>query len=60
MLKNPPTSAGDIKDVDSIPVGKMPWRKEGMGPSPVFLPGESHGQEEPEDYSPRGRKESTE
>ena len=28
-------------------VGKIPWRK-GWQPIPVFLPGESHGQEEPD------------
>ena len=27
-------------------VGKIPWRREWQ-PTPVFLPGESHGQEEP-------------
>ena len=38
-------------------VGKAPWRREWQ-PTPVFLPGESHGQRSLEGYSPWGRKES--
>ena len=38
-------------------VGKIPWRRQGQ-PTPVFLPGESHGQRSLVGYSPRGRKES--
>ena len=34
-------------------VGKIPWRRAGQH-SPVFLPGESHGQ----GYGPWGSKES--
>ena len=34
-----------------------PWRREWQ-PTPVFLPGESHGQRSLVDYSPRGHKES--
>ena len=34
-----------------------PVEKE-MQPTPVFLPGESHGQRSLAGYSPRGRKES--
>ena len=34
-----------------------PWRKEWQ-PTPVFLPGESHGERSLADYSPRGCKES--
>ena len=30
--------------------------EEGMQPTPVFLPGESHGQRSLMDYSPRGGK----
>ena len=37
-------------------VGKIPWRREWQ-PTPVFLPGESHGQRNLVDYSPRGHKE---
>ena len=32
--------------------------KKGMAPTPVFLPGESHGQRSLAGYSPQGRKES--
>ena len=38
-------------------VGKIPWRKEWQ-PTPVFLPGESHGQRSLVDYSPWDCKES--
>ena len=38
-------------------VGKIPWRRKWQ-PTPVFLPGESHGQRGPEGYSPRGHKDS--
>ena len=38
-------------------VGKIPWRREWQ-PSPVFLPGESHGQRSVAGYSPWGHKES--
>ena len=35
----------------------MPWRR-AWQPTPVFLPGKSHGQRSLEDYSPWGCKES--
>ena len=38
-------------------VGQIPWRK-GWQPTPVFLPGESHGWRILAGYSPWGRKES--
>ena len=38
-------------------VEKIPWRREWQ-PTPVFLPGESHGQRRLEGYSPCSRKES--
>ena len=38
-------------------VGKIPWRREWL-PTPVFLPGEFHGQRSLESYSPWGRRES--
>ena len=37
-------------------VGKFPWRKEWL-PTPVFLPGEFHGQRNLAGYSPWGHKE---
>ena len=38
-------------------VGKIPWRRE-WPPTPVFLPGEPHGQRSLAGYSPWGRTES--
>ena len=38
-------------------VGKISWRR-AWQPTPVFLPGESHGQRILADYSPWGGKES--
>ena len=41
----------------SIPgSGKIPWRRKWQ-PTPVFLPGKSHGQRSLEGHSPWGRKE---
>ena len=40
----------DKGDVDSVP-GKIPWRRVWQ-PTPVFLPGESHGQRSLAGYSP--------
>ena len=38
-------------------VGKIPWRRKWQ-PTPVFLPGKSHGQSTLVSYSLKGRKES--
>ena len=38
-------------------IGKIPWRRKWQ-PTPVFLPGESHGQRSLVGYSPWGRKGS--
>ena len=38
-------------------VGKIPWRRKWQ-PTPVFLPGNSHGPRSLVGYRPRGRKES--
>ena len=51
MIKNPPANAGDV---GSIP-RRMPWRRKWQ-PTPVFWPGESHGQKI--GYSLGGHKES--
>ena len=43
VVMNPPANAGDLRDV----VPSLNWEdslEEGMQPTPVFLPGESHGQ----------------
>ena len=37
-------------------IRKIPWRREGQ-PTPVFLPGEFHGQRSPVGYSPWSCKE---
>ena len=37
-------------------VGQIPWRSKWQ-PTPVFLPGKSHGRRSLVGYSPRGRKE---
>ena len=44
MVNNPPANAGDVRDTGSFPVlGISPEGGNGK-PTPVFLPGESHGQ----------------
>ena len=58
MLKNPPANAGDIERRGFDPwVEKIPWRK-AWQPTPVFLPGESHGQRSLAGYDPWGHTES--
>ena len=58
VVKNLPVNAGDARDADSIPwVRKIPWRR-AWQPTPVFLPGESHGQRGLVGYSPWGCTES--
>ena len=49
-------SAGDIGSFNPW-VGKIPWRKKWQ-PTPVFLPGRSHGQRSLAGCSPGGQKES--
>ena len=41
-VKNLPTSAGDTRDATPRGVRKIPWRRKWQ-PTPVFLPGKSHG-----------------
>ena len=51
-------SAGDPGAVGSTSgSGRFPWRR-AQQPTPVSLPGESHGQRSLAGYSPRGRTES--
>ena len=58
VVKNPPANEGDVTRSGFNPwVGKIPWRRKWQ-PTPVFLPGESHGQRNLAGYSPWGRKES--
>ena len=49
-------SACNAEDQGSIPGLGRPWRRKRQ-PTPVFLPGESHGQRSLAGYSPWGRKE---
>ena len=58
MVKNAPANGGAIKRRGFDPwVGKLLWRR-AWKPTPVFLPGESHGQRSLEGYSLQGQKES--
>ena len=57
MVKSPPASAGDVRDARAIPgSGRFPWRG-AWQPTPVSLPGESHGQRSLVGDSPRGHKD---
>ena len=58
MVKNLPANAGDTGDVGSIPgSGRFHWSR-AWQPTPVFLPGEFHGQRSLAGYNPWGHKES--
>ena len=58
VVKTLSVHAGAIGNVGSIPGSeRSPCRKK-WEPTPVFLPGESHGQRSLVGYSPRGHKES--
>ena len=57
MVKNPSDNARDAGDAGLIPgLGRFPCRKKWQ-PTPVFLPGESHGQRSLVDYNPCGCQE---
>ena len=61
MLKNLPANEGDTREVGSMPgSGRSPGRGHGRDvcSTPVFLPGESHGQRNLAGYSPWSHKES--
>ena len=51
--EEPPARAGDMRHGFDPWVGKTPWRRARLS-TPVFLPGESHGQKSLVGYSPRG------
>ena len=51
VVNNLPASAGDIRPGFDPWDGKIPWRR-AWQPTPVFLPGESHGQRSLVGYSP--------
>ena len=52
ISKDPPPNAGGMSLIPGL------GRSSGGGSTPVFLPGESHGQRSLAGYSPRGHKES--
>ena len=58
VVKNPLANAGDTGDALSIPrLGRCPGGR-AWQPTPVFLPGECHGQRNLVGYSPQDRRES--
>ena len=58
MVQNLPANAGDVRDRGLIlGSGRSPGAVHSK-PTPVFLPGESHGQRSLAGYSPWGHKES--
>ena len=52
--KEPPANAEDMGSISGV--GKMPWSRK-WHPTPVVLPGKSHGQRSLAGYSPWGHKE---
>ena len=56
VVKNLPANAGDMRFGLDPWVGKSPWRRKWQ-PTPVFVPGESHGWRSLVSSSPWGRKE---
>ena len=58
MVKNLPTNAGKHKRFRFDPCIKKICCKRKRQPTPVFSPGESHGQSSLAGYSPRGHKKS--
>ena len=52
-----PGGASDKQPSASEEVGMIPWRRTWQ-PTPVFLPGEPHGQRNLAGYGPCGHKES--
>ena len=58
MVKNLPASAGDTEDTGSILGSERSSGEGDWQPTPVFLPGEFHGQRSQAGYSPSGHKES--
>ena len=59
MVNNPPASAGDVRDTGLIPGSRRCPGERNGNHSPVFLPGEFHGQRSMVGYSPWGCKEHT-
>ena len=45
MVKNPPAKARDVRDMGLTPgLGRSLEERRAWEPTPVFVPGESHGQ----------------
>ena len=56
-VKTTPANKRDTRDMGSISgSGRFPWRR-AWQPTPVVLPGESHGQGSLAGYRPRSHKE---
>ena len=55
MVKIPPASAGNAGDLGLIPGLGRSWSKKGHA-TPIFFPGEFHGQKNLGAYSPQGCK----
>ena len=54
--KEPACQCRRLRNLEFDPwVGKIPWRREWQ-PTPIFLPGESHGRRSQTGYSPWGRR----
>ena len=58
MVKNPTANARDSRSGFDPWIGKIPWRRKWQ-PTPVYLPGESHGQRILVDYSPQVTESDT-
>ena len=57
VVKNLPANAGDVGNTGSIPgLGRSPGGGHGPPPTPVFLPGEFHGQRSLVGYSSYGHE----
>ena len=58
VIKNLPANVGDAGDLGFFPGWRrFPWRRKWQ-PTPVFLPGKTHGQRNLVGYSPWGCKKS--
>ena len=58
VVKNGPANAGDVRDTGLIPGSRIPWRRKWQ-PTPVFLPGKSHGQRRLAGYTPCCKESDT-
>ena len=57
LVTNPPANAGNLRKHEFDPwVRKISWRR-AWQPTPIFLPGKSHGQRSLAGYNPYGGAE---